>query len=90
MAHLLTGDGTHEDLLLRRLRGLRTLSLASSSDSLAVTLGIPLLHTPRFDRVDVVNIHSVNLFQCPVLGLDDEEEHNRNESQTAASEHEAV
>lgn len=44
----------------------------------------------RRDGVDVLNVHGVNLLEGSVLGLDDEEEDNQDESSTAASKDETV
>lgn len=61
------------------------------SDTLTSTLG-GVVGDPlgRGDRVDLLDVHGVNLLEAAVLGLNDEEEDNGDESGTASGIDETV
>jgi hypothetical protein len=61
-------------------------------DTLAGVLGAMGLANPlgRSDRVDVLDVHGVDLLESSVLGLDDEEEDDGDEGSTTSGVDETV
>ena len=61
--------------------------LTPPPDTFFIRVGIPVR---RCDRIDVLNIHRVDLLECPILGLNNEEEYYENKSRTTTGKYETV